>query len=76
MRSCFAQVNTPCSAASCGGQFGAAMTRVSTIFSDIALAVSVVFCPDIRLGVRLCPVLEVPVMDLRIVGGPQTSRKR
>ena len=76
MRSWFAQVNTPCSAAECSGQFGAAMTRVSMILSDIALAVSVVFCPGVRLGVRLCPVLAVPVVDMLIADGPQTSRKR
>ena len=58
MRSYYAQMNTPCSAAAaCSGWFFAAIV----ILADIALAVSVVFCPLLGLGVRLCPVWAVPV---------------
>lgn len=58
MRTNYAQMNTACSAAAArSGWFCA----VIMILADIALAVSVVFCPLLSLGVRLCLVLAVPV---------------
>ena len=58
MRTYYAQMNTPCSAAAArSGWFCAAIM----ILADIALAVSVVFCPVFPLGVRLCSVLAAPV---------------
>ena len=58
MRSFYSQMNTACSAAAeRSGWFCAAIM----ILADIALAVSVVFCPLLHLGVRLCLVPAVPV---------------
>ena len=58
MRSYDSQMNTACSAAAArSGWFCAAIM----ILADIAIAVSFVFCPLLRVGVRLCTVLAVPV---------------
>ena len=59
MHTYYAQMNTPCSAAAArSGWFCAAIM----ILADIALAVSVVFCPLIGLDLRLRMVRIVPVV--------------
>ena len=76
MRSFYSQMNTACSAAAArSGWFCAAIM----ILADIALAVSVVFCLLPELGVRLCPVLAVPVaveVELLLAGSFYKTRKR
>ena len=76
MRSYYAQMNTACSAAAArSGWFCAAIM----ILADIAIAVSVAFCPLLRADVRLCPVLAVPVAveaGLLLAGPFYKTRKR
>ena len=76
MHTYYAQMNTPCSAAAArSGWFCAAIM----ILADIALAVSVVFCPVSSLAVRLCPVLAVPVavqVEVLLAGILCKARKR
>ena len=59
----FSEMNT-IAAARFGGCFAAYFTSLLLTFAGIALAVSVVFCADAALAVRLCPVFVCVLMCL------------